>query len=434
MLGPLIIYPLWIICCIAGVARPWIGVVAFYGCVLLEPNWNWRWTIPEDFAFQKFLALSTIVGFVLNGFPGNRFDKPQRVALGSLLVFLALAYASAFQTIDSTLTSFFMGNMWKIVLMSLLAARLLDSPKKITTFLLVMVFTQGYNALQINEYYFTTGINQFAYRPWGFKGDNNLYSNLTVPVIAASAACSIYSINKWVKLACFAVMILQLHQLMLLESRGAMLSVAVVAPYFLWLMPKTKTTIKVLLIAGVLVAALAGPPVIREFSSIFAAEQQRDSSAASRYKLWRAGVEITKDHPLLGVGPYAAQRLVPRYYEGGEQMTIKGLHNMVFQVTAGCGIPAAIFYFLFYIIPWWYCRKLYKLTRFDPGSPDWLKMATLAITTALPAYLLASMFSSAALLEPPYALAATGIAIMCIINTHPASIIQMQHEPNTLKC
>ncbi|MDB4540233.1 hypothetical protein N9250_00955 [bacterium] len=164
MIGPIIIYPLWIFLCVAGLARLWIALVGFYGCVLLEPNWNWRWSIPEDLAFQKHLALSTILGSILTGLRGNKLSKAPINAMLCLIGFLIIAYISKTQSITPENSAFWMSNMWKIVLMALLAVRLLDSPKKIWTFLLVLSFTQGHPAYQVNLQYLQTGFSAYAYR------------------------------------------------------------------------------------------------------------------------------------------------------------------------------------------------------------------------------------------------------------------------------
>ena len=420
MLGPILIYPAWLCLCVAGIFRPWIALVGFYGCVLLEPTWNWRWSIPQDFAFQKYLAASAILGFVLTGFPGNKLCKPLPRAMLSLSVFLAIAYVSAMRSIDPVASKFWMSNMWKIVVMALLAVRLLDTPKKIWTFLLVLSFAQGYSAYQINLQYFQTGISAFAHRPWGLKGDNNLYSNLTVPLIAISASIAIYSRVTWQKWAAGVVGLLQMHQLMLMDSRGAMLATTTMGVFFVWLMPKSKQTLRGLLVATIVGVILAGPPVVNEFSSIFASEGERDASAESRWKLWQAGWEITKDYPLLGVGPYAGQRLVPSYYEGRLNTRQKGLHNLAFQITTNVGIPAALFYFAFFFIPWWHAWKSYLQIRRNKfaSSPTWYQAVCLSLAVGIPGYIAASMFSSAALLEPPYAMAALGLASIAVMKQH----------------
>ena len=126
MLGILIIYPAWIAICLTAVVRPWIGIVGFYGCVILEPNWNWRWSIPEDFAFQKYIALATLIGFLLRGGRGTPLNRRAISAICALCGFLAIAYVSSTQSIAPQTSDFYMNNMWKIVLMAILAIRLID--------------------------------------------------------------------------------------------------------------------------------------------------------------------------------------------------------------------------------------------------------------------------------------------------------------------
>ncbi|XZE54237.1 O-antigen ligase family protein [Planctomycetaceae bacterium SH139] len=427
MLGILIIYPLFAGVCIAAIFRPWIGIVGFYGCVLLEPNWNWRWSIPADFQFQKYIALATVVGVLLTGFRGNRIGGASAWATAALVSFLAIAYVSANQTIDVVLTTFYMENMWKIVMMAILAIILLDEPRKILVMVAVLAITQGYSAYQINLQYFQDGVSIYAYYPWGTKGDNNLYSNLTVPLIACSAAVCVFTSKRWLRVGSGIILILQMHQLMLMESRGAMLAAIAMMGWFAFLMPKTSFTIRASVVTVLAGALLAGPPVYKEFMSSFESGENRDSSADSRFTLWKAGAAITADYPLLGVGPLAGQRLVPQYYEGGLDGSQKGLHNLVFEISTGCGIPAAILYFLFFLIPWWVSTKQYWAIARIGEFPEWKGTSLLAVATGIPGYLAASMFSSGALLEPSYVLASVGCATALVaqrLNAEPLEVLE----------
>jgi O-antigen ligase len=184
-------------------------------------------------------------------------------------------------------------------------------------------------------------------------------------------------------------------------------------------MPRTTINlwgVTLCLLAG---AALAGPPVVKEFMSSFKKEgEQRDSSAESRFVLWKAGYQITMDNPLLGVGPWGGQFLVPRYMAGGRGRDgvgggAKGLHNLYFEIGAGCGIPAAICYFSYFAIAGWACFRLLWRQKREP-IPDWLGCLCLAVFPGLIGYFISSMFSAGALLESSYALAAGGLAGTCV--------------------
>ncbi|WP_417377418.1 hypothetical protein, partial [Gimesia maris] len=101
--------------------RPWVGLIGFYGWVILEPQWNWRWSIPADFQFQKYIAAATLAGWVLAGCKVPPLATSSKLAIACLAGFLLLGFVSATQSIDPKLSEFYMSNMWKIVLMAILA-------------------------------------------------------------------------------------------------------------------------------------------------------------------------------------------------------------------------------------------------------------------------------------------------------------------------
>ena len=417
MLGILFVYPLFAISCIGGIFRPYIGLMGFYAFVFLEPEWNWRWSIPRDLGFQQYIAICVMIGFLMQGLRGNRLTGWFGYAVAALISFLGLAFISAQFSINERLTSFYLTTIAKVIVMAVITCKLVDTPRKAYMLLWLIVIGQGYNAFRINEQYFLDGYSLYAFRPWGWKGDNNLYSIFTVPAIAGSFALAVISRKSWQRFLAGTILVLQMHQMMLMESRGCMIGCIALFLFGLFMMPKNRYTIRLTVAAGVVIAGLAGPPVVKEFMSAFSPDGQRDSSADSRFKLWRAGFEITMDHPVFGVGPYAGQAMVPQYVPEYADKKAKGLHNLLFEISTGCGIPATLCYFGFLLIPWYVAMRFYWHCR------DNLEVETeaciLALCVGVPGYLCSSMFSSGALLESSYVLVACGASAMCAINRTP---------------
>ena len=102
----IVVYGLVYLCCIAGIFVPWIGITAYFGFSFLNPEWNWRWVIPRESGFQYWLFASTLLGFTLQMFQGNRFMSWPYLGTLGLLVYLGLSYISAGSSIDPGLTSF----------------------------------------------------------------------------------------------------------------------------------------------------------------------------------------------------------------------------------------------------------------------------------------------------------------------------------------
>ena len=415
MLGAIFIYAVLAVCCAVGVFRPHWALLGYYGFSTLIPTWNWRWSLPQDANFQKYLAICCLLGFLLTGLRGNRPKGAPLVACVGLGAYLALSYVSAAGSVNARDSAWFLSYMWKIVVMAVVGVVLLDRPRKLTALVWVLVLAQGYNAMRINEDYFATGVAYYAMRGWGYQ-DNNIYSMLTMPAAGCSLGLLFCAPRVWQRGLAGGVFLLQMHQVMLLASRGAMLGGLAMCGVCVLLMPKTKWT--VLGTAGAVLAGalLAGPSVMNEFGSSFETGDQLDSSADSRFKLWEAGLNITLDHPLLGAGPNAGRRLVPRYYPGGLDTDNKSLHNIVFDLTTGSGVPAALAYYTFFAAPWLALLPIWR--RHRRTLPPWAKVVCLAYLSGWVGYFVSGMFATSPLIETPYGLGALGAAGVVVIRRH----------------
>lgn len=396
---------------VAGLARPAFGMIGFYAFILLDPAWNWRWSLPQDFAFQKYIFAASLIGFAIHGLRIPRLNKASKWGLISCAAFLLICHTSTWSSIDPVRSERFLSVFDKQIICLFLTVFLLDSPRKIKLFLLAATLAQAYNAYQINLDYFQTGFSRWAYNQWGsYSVDNNGYSLITIPMIGASLAIGVCDTVRWRKYAMLFVSLLQIHQIMLLYSRGAMVGLIPLLAILVWKMPRTKTNIRIIALAAASVFLLAGPSVVEEFSSAFASKENRDSSAESRLLLWKAGYRITMDHPISGVGPDAARILVPQkaYYDGGLETNNKALHNLFFDVSTGTGIPGLVLYMTFILIPIWRAWRSY-----NPEDTEFA-MCDLAVFCGAAGYLTASNFSSGITIESGYILVIAGYASMIV--------------------
>jgi len=402
--GILAILILWAYACIRALLNPWVGFIGYTVFVVLCPRWNWRWGWNESIDYQKFLAGGTVVGVLLTGALSKPLNATAKSSVAFLSIFLALAWLSSFNTINSYYTGLFLDSIWKIWLMASLGVWLIDDQKKLVWFIWAIILSQGWNAFNVNELYYKFGIN-VRYFTWNYL-DNNTYSISTVPVMGVVFGVLMVVKNWRLRLLTGLVFVLQMHQLMILQSRGTMLGGLCLVALGVLFMPKTRISIQMTLIATVIGMVLAGPSVVQEFMSSFERTETIDSSAESRYKLWKAGAKIMVDNPLLGVGPWAGQFVVPRYYEGMDGSGFKALHNLFFEIGTGSGIPALIAYLLYFFIPWFGHLKLWLQGIPRPGT--WEQAVNVGFLCGVPGYWTSSMFSSGALIEPPYLLVTLG--------------------------
>lgn len=403
MLGPIFVFGLLALICVKSLKDPAFGVIGYYGFVTLDPTWNWRWSLPQGFEYQNYIVVAIATGCLLNGFKTNALSGQTKMGLAAATAFYIWCWVCASQSIDPSRSAWFMSYLWKVLLMFGVAILTINTPKKLLLFMVVACVGQTYNAYQINLDYFQTGYSRFAYSDWGSKGvDNNGYQLITIPIMAIATSCFLLSKTNRYKLMFAAFTLLMIHQILLSFSRGAWVGCIAFAICVIYYLPHARSNhqyLGAIFLTGFL---LAGPSVAEEFKTIFAAEEDRDSSAESRMHLWRAGWMITADHPIFGTGPGASRRLVAteKYYAGNERSAQKALHNLFFDVSSETGIPGFLCFMIIFCAPLTWCFR--SFSRNHPYNA--CSVAALAYVIGLPSYFVASCFSSGALFETSYIL------------------------------
>jgi O-antigen ligase len=410
-IGILVLLLIWFALIYGAIQRPWIGIIGYCAFAILCPTWNWRWGLPL-WDYQKFLAGATLIGWFFASFYRQKLSSTSQWALwaGSGYIFAVLV--SSFFTISPIKTAVYWDVTWKIALMTGIALFVLDLPSRLLTMIWAATIAQGWNALNVNQLYFERGFINVINFNWNHL-DNNTYSISTLPVMAMAFALLMCSEKLWQQGVAGIILLLQMHQIMLLQSRGTMLGSLFMVLLGVLFMPKNRITIPITIAAFLAGAVLAGPPVIEEFMSSFKSDGERDSSAESRFYLWKAGSAILMEYPLLGVGPWAGEVMVPRYYEGDlGGLQVKALHNLFFEVGTGCGIPGLLCYLAFFFVPWFAHFRIWRQERNE--LPHWMRAVNLSVLCGIPGYWAASMFSSGALIESPYVLVMLGCTSLSI--------------------
>ncbi|MDC0279237.1 O-antigen ligase family protein [bacterium] len=359
---------------------PWIGVVGFYFFLTLDPAWNWRWALPDGFRYQFYIFIAIMAGFAFRSFQYKKISKTSQWGLTfAFLLFLLLKLSEHF-SIAPSYSNAFMNTYWKTQALFLLTILLIDTPRKCTLLLSAVATGIFYNAYQINLEYFQLGYCRYARMSfWGsYDLDNNTLSIMLVPAMCIGLAGIFTQRVLWIRVLSLLVAATTGHELMLLESRGTWLGAITSLVLVGLFLPKGRQNLTYALVLLVITAALAGPPVIEEWNSIFPKDGQRDESAESRFDLWEAGWEITKEHPVLGVGPNAARVLVPAKLNS--PVSVKALHNLFFDVSTSAGIPALILFVLVGMTSWVSCFNNYNKRDMNELN----QFVQLSVLTGLP--------------------------------------------------
>ena len=398
-MGPIVVYALILWACVAGLCRPFWGLAGYLFLLFLQPDWNWRWDGLYGLQYQKYVVGCILIGTSIQGFRGNRLSGWAGASILSLLGFICLIWLSSLQSLVPLASEVYFDVLWKTTVVAFLAYRLVDTPEKTVLLMWFIVLGSGYNAFRINEDYFTTGVARWINNSWGYKGDSNVYSLFTFPALTCSMVLVFTAKKMYLRGFASVIAILHVHQLMLLESRGALLGAALSSVLLITFVRKSLYTNIGIAVALIVVLVLAGPPVEKEFRSIFAKEGERDSSAESRFILWTAATKIAFDYPLLGVGPNATQFMIPKYAVEFSDLGAKHPHNFFLDIASGCGIPAFLCFVAFLMIPFGhilYFRKLY----FDVSES--CNTIILVPLITIPGFCVAGLFSGGGMIESIY--------------------------------
>jgi O-antigen ligase len=384
-----------------GIVRPFWGLCGYLFLVFLQPEWIWRFEGLNrvDFSYQKIIIGSIVIGVMLNLSEGNGLLKHRLFTLSAgTLVFIA--WLSSFGSIQSTSSSVYFDVLWKSVLIMVILFHLTDSPKKVTLVFGAMTAGAFYNSFRLHDDYFAVGWCRWIRDSWGYKGDSNVICLFEMPCIAAGIAVFFASRNTYARVLAGISVFLLVHQVFILESRGAMLGLVALGLMLFTMIPKTPKVLLLVFVLSSAVAFVAGPPVVKEFSSIFLSQEERDASAESRFKLWSASLKIALDNPLLGVGPNAGQFAIPGYEPIYSGLAAKHPHNVFFEIASGCGFIALAAFLTLGAVPVLLALRIRRKYR-GIRDPD-LQLLTLIPIVGMPAIAVTGFFCGGGMVESMY--------------------------------
>jgi O-antigen ligase len=203
---------------------------------------------------------------------------------------------------------------------------------------------------------------------------------------------------------------LLIYTVLLTGSRGGFLSLVVAATVCLLLFGiqgRRRYLLFLAALAGVACWHYSSATLVERLKGTFNPKQNAASaygSAQQRERLFRRSIEVTEDHPLLGVGPGNFHVIA-----GNWQVT----HNSFTEISAEGGLPALVLYVW---ILWSGFRNLRAIQRFAQGRRTLIVLAS-GLNASLAAYCVGSCFASTAFEFSPYLLVGYTTALLWIART-----------------
>jgi O-antigen ligase len=291
-----------------------------------------------------------ILGTLIRRVSGIRYSPEVRAA-GLLIVcvltatFFSMLFANF---ISQAWDGFFILAQWALVYW--LISRVVTDAARLKVFLVIYLLLNLKLAQHAIRYYYTAlgAYDEMVVVTRGAAaGSTGWFGNsadfgLGMCVVWAVAVCLLFSRPKgWFRLLLWACVILFLAAILVCGSRGAVVGAAAIVIVALVRNPnRLMGPIALLLLLPGIILVLPNASVER-FRSAMTPEQ--DKTAEHRLVLWKAGIRIFEDHPILGVGPQNYAMTHHLWYSQGEKIrNVSVPHSLYIEMISEWGLAGSL--------------------------------------------------------------------------------------------
>jgi len=367
---------------------PHLGIIGYVLHYNLGPERQWWFASLRhlDIRYSYMLALLTAIGMVLN-WRKLRFGKSILIGHEKLLLLLLglvwLSVAIGGTTLGRyTIVDHPSVKFTKIVVFVLLLTHVITNLPRLDALLWVLVvgaLLLGLKAYDLPRSAFISGRLDTVGGP-DFREANYFaaYAACVLPIIAGQ-----FMRSKWPgRILCLLAGAFVTNAIILTRSRGAVVGLVAAAIAVVSFSPKRH---RVKLIAGLVIAGfgifyLGDPQFFHRAGTITDTEEERDTSAQSRFELWRAASKMIAEHPA-GVGAGNFYQNVGNY---NSELTGKDAHNTYVRCCAELGIQGCAVFILIILNAFRTLRSVRKRSEnLPPGQRDSVNFLAFSLTTSL---------------------------------------------------
>jgi probable O-glycosylation ligase (exosortase A-associated) len=388
--------------------RPFLGVAIYYLYAVLRPQFVWEWSLPTGIAWSFYVAIATLLSVVAWKFgviaPRDEDLGPPAQASFTFSHYAMLAFAgwicvTYFTAYSQEVAYPYFVEYLKIFIMYFVAALVVRKVSQAWTLYLMVAATLGYIAYETNYIYFFQGGYMFIFkRGWG--GIDNNGAGLMIAMGIPMCLFAWQAIRRWYGWIFIALIPVMLHAVMMSYSRGAMLSLVVTIPLYIFRCRRRLQLGAILAAVAIAVPLLAGQEIRARFYSI--SDQEVDGSAQSRRTSWAIGWRMANEYPIFGMGIRNSNLFTYAY---GADMEGRTIHSQYLQTAADSGLVALGLYLLVLGSAWLSARSARRAvsSRTDVEGTRIYAMSC-GVQGAMAVFCFGALFLSLENFELPYIL------------------------------
>lgn len=381
--------------------NPQVGVLMYVWVGLMNPH-QFVYKL-SNFPVALTFALATLVAMVLR----KRFGRfPVQTETLLILVWFCYTTVTTFVAIGPEAWKYW-DQFSKILLMSTVAAMLLQTRKDLNRLIVVITVSIAFYAVKGGIFSILTRGNYLVYGPRGtFIADNNDLAIAELMVLPLILYFIRHEQRTWRRMALKVCFVLAIIGIVFSYSRGALVALAGVALVMAWRSRHRFRAISLALLAISALVVFAPKAWMERMHSI--RTYQQDASALGRLNAWGFAWNLATSRPIGGgfraFTPENFRRYAPNpddYHEA---------HSIYFQVLGEQGFPGLA---IFLGILGSSLLRLQRIRKQTRGQPEWKWAHDLAemLQCSLIAYSMAGAFLGRAYFDLYYYVIIAGVLL-----------------------
>lgn len=378
-----------------------MAFVVYQAVYFFNPDGRWWGSLVPGISYSYYIVVFMVLLFIFNFGKLNQNKILKAPPLKWAWIVLGLWALSYFYAVLPEAHLRFLDFYFKLLVIISVAYKLCQNRQDLNYVLLGYVFSAWY----VSFYIFQVGRN-VGNRVEGIGLVDSPDANGIAAAIAPSIVLCLYyfwiSKNKTFKLVLALAGAFLANSIVLINSRGAMLSVAAGIMFFMYHMFTSSFQRKYQKMTAVLitVAGLSGAVYILDESAINRiigisgeiAEKEERQTGATRTLFWLAAWEMTKDHPLgsgyKGFNYYAPYYLPQDLDTGGSRH--RTVHSTWFEVLTEIGYLGLVCFLMMLYATWNSLNKAKEYLKNTEDVDEYFKM--IAIQSAMISFMIAMTF------------------------------------------
>lgn len=333
--------------------KPWIGVVASYTLIILNPQSIWWWHF-QDVRPVLFVTIPTFIGLFFQLLKGGIEYK---ILLNKINFWLAVLwfcfvfsyffgpYVHVYNNIRPFDPWWLLSLVNNIFLLYFLSCLCIDEVKKLKHLVGVIALSTIYFIFWANDQYLFQGhIGRIggpnAPGSSSIYRDENAFAMLFVTGLPFLYYLGYSFRNKLIRYGLWLVIPFGWHAIFLTGSRGGLVGMGATL-LIICVREKNKLIGVLILCAAIFAYQWQAGTVMKDRASTVS-EYRTEGSAATRLEAWSAAIEMIRNHPITGVG---ITSFIPAF---GNYSSFhpREAHNTFLQLAAETGVLGGIAYIM----------------------------------------------------------------------------------------